>query len=207
MVFPELAPFLVDPSGKEHLLPQPVATIGRGVENDIVIASKRVSREHARIHREGRRLILEDLNSTNGTFLNAERVLAPAALRDGDRLTIGDLTFEFHDPDTTTRETPFPELEIDLNAGQVRVNRAAIALSPKEYALLTYLYEHRGRVCSKDEIGRVVWTEYAEGIFDYQIENLVRRLRTKIEIDPNNPVLLLTIRGLGYRLVAAPIGQ
>ncbi len=202
MELPELAPFLVDPSGKEHLLPQPVATLGRGVENDIVIASKRVSREHARIHREGRRHILEDLNSTNGTFLNQERVLAPATLRDGDHIVIGDLTFEFHDPDTTTRETPFPELEVDLDAGQVRVNRYLVALSPKEFALLAYLYAHRGKVCSKDEIGRVVWTEYHEGIFDYQIENLVRRLRTKIEIDPNNPVLLLTIRGLGYRLTA-----
>ncbi len=202
MVFPDLAPYLVDPSGKEHLLPQPVAKIGRGVENDIVIASKRVSREHACIRREGRRSILEDLQSTNGTFLNEERLLTPANLRDGDRITIGDLTFIFHDPDTTTRETPFPELDIDLAAGQVRVNRFPVSLSPKEFALLSYLYQNKGRVCSKDEIGRVVWTEYTQGIFDYQIENLVRRLRTKIEIDPNNPVLLLTIRGLGYRLVA-----
>jgi pSer/pThr/pTyr-binding forkhead associated (FHA) protein len=205
-MLPEVAPYLVDPSGKEHVLPQPVAAIGRGVENDIVIASKRVSREHACIRRAGRRLILEDLNSTNGTFLNGERVLAPAALRDGDRIMVGDLTFEFHDPDTTTRETPFPELEIDRSAGIVRVNRSAISLSPKEYALLAFLHEQRGRVCSKDDIGRAVWTEYAEGIFDYQIENLVRRLRTKIEVDPNNPVLLLTIRGLGYRLVAPGAG-
>ncbi|HEY3343866.1 MAG TPA: FHA domain-containing protein [Anaerolineaceae bacterium] len=207
MVLPEQAPFLIDPSGKEHLLPQPVASIGRGMENDIVIASKRVSREHACIRREGRRLILEDLNSTNGTFLNNERVLAPVTLRDGDQITIVDLTFEFHDPDTTTRETAFPELDVDLAAGVVRVNRYAISLSPKEFALLTYLYAHRGKVCSKDEIGKVVWTEYTEGIFDYQIENLVRRLRTKIEFDPNNPALLLTIRGLGYRLVGPGSGN
>jgi pSer/pThr/pTyr-binding forkhead associated (FHA) protein len=206
-MFPDVAPYLIDPTGKEHTLPQPVAAIGRGVENDIVIASKRVSREHACIRRAGRRLILEDLGSTNGTYLNAERILSPAALRDGDRITIGDLTFEFHDPDTTTRETPFPELEVDRAAGVVRVNRLAVSLSPKEYVLLAYLYERRGMVCSKDEIGRAVWAEYTEGIYDYQIENLVRRLRTKIEIDPNNPVLLLTIRGLGYRLVALGVGS
>ncbi len=205
-MFPDVAPYLIDPSGKEHRLPQPVASIGRGVENDIVIPSKRVSREHACIRRAGKRLILEDLGSTNGTFLNGERILSPAALRDGDRITIGELTFEFHDPDTTTRETPFPELEVDRAAGVVRVNRLAVSLSPKEYALLAYLYERRGLVCSKDEIGRAVWAEYTEGIFDYQIENLVRRLRTKIELDPNNPVILLTIRGLGYRLVAPGAG-
>ena len=54
-----------------------------------------------------------------------------------------------------------------------------------------------------DEIGQAVWSEYQQGVYDYQIENLVRRLRTKIEIDPTNPQLLLTLRGLGYKLVAS----
>jgi DNA-binding response OmpR family regulator len=39
------------------------------------------------------------------------------------------------------------------------------------------------------------------GIYDYQIENLIRRLRTKIEEDANSPVLLITVRGLGYKLL------
>jgi pSer/pThr/pTyr-binding forkhead associated (FHA) protein len=196
-----LSPFLTDPSGKEHYLTNPISTIGRAVENDVVILSKRISREHARIRREGRKLFLEDLGSTNGTFLNDERVQAPVTLRDGDRITLGEVVFIFHDPDTTTRETPFSELELDLAAGVVRVNRAAVSLSPKEFVLLAYLYENRGKVCSKDDIGRAVWTEYQEGVYDYQIENLVRRLRGKIEIDPNNPQMLITLRGLGYRLM------
>jgi DNA-binding response OmpR family regulator len=91
---------------------------------------------------------------------------------------------------------------VDSAAGVVRVNRKPVTLSPKEYALVAYLYERRGQVCSKDEIGRAVWPEYeAGGIFDYQIENLVRRLRTRIETDPANPQLLFTIRGLGYKLM------
>ena len=81
------------------------------------------------------------------------------------------------------------------------MNRHAIQLSPKEFALLAYLYEHRGKVCSKDEIGRTVWSEYQEGVYDYQIENLIRRLRTKIESDANTPVILITVRGLGYKLL------
>lgn len=197
----ESRPFLSDPSGQEHPLAGDTTTLGRAVECDIVIASQRVSREHARICREGRKLFLEDLNSTNGTFLNDERVLAPMALRDGDRITIGDVAFTFHDPDTTTRETPFPELEVNLPAGVVRVNRCAVALSPKEFSLLAYLYERRGQVCSKDDIGRAVWAEYREGIYDYQIENLVRRLRMKIETNSNSPQALVTVRGLGYKLI------
>jgi DNA-binding response OmpR family regulator len=46
-----------------------------------------------------------------------------------------------------------------------------------------------------------VWPEYQEGIYDYQIENLVRRLRARLEPDPGNAQLLITVRGLGYKLV------
>jgi DNA-binding response OmpR family regulator len=171
------------------------------VQNDIVITSKRVSREHACIQREGWRLILEDLGSTNGTFLNDERLLAPAQLRDGDRIEIGDVTFVFHDPDITSCDTPFPELEVDVAAGVVRLDRRAVDLSPKEFGLLAYLYQNRSQVCSKDDIGQAVWPEYHEGVYDYQVENLVRRLRAKLEPDPGEPQLLLTVRGLGYKLV------
>ncbi|MBM3151739.1 MAG: FHA domain-containing protein [Chloroflexi bacterium] len=195
-------PYLTDPNGQEHHLSEPSATIGRSVECDIVISSKGVSREHARLKKEGRRWFAEDLGSTNGTFLNGERIMAPIDLRDGDSVLVGDIPFTFHDPDSTVRENPLPSLDVDLTAGVVRVNRRAVALSSKEYQLLAYLSERRGQVCSKDDIGQAVWPEYqAGGVFDYQIENLVRRLRTRIEIDPANPQLLCTVRGLGYKLV------
>lgn len=195
-------PYLTDPNGQEHPLRNQVSTLGRAVECDVVISSMSVSREHTRIRHEGRRWFVDDLGSTNGTYLNGERVIGSLTLLDGDSLKIGDVTFIFHDPDTTTRENPVPDLEVDTTAGVIRVNRKAVSLSPKEYLLLVFLYEHRGQVCSKDEIGHAVWPEYQSGdIFDYQIENLVRRLRTRIELDPANPQLLLTVRGLGYKLM------
>jgi DNA-binding response OmpR family regulator len=194
-------PYLEDPLGNEHILDFDITHLGRSVESEIVIISNRASREHAIIRRDGRKVFLEDLNSTNGTFLNGERVLGSAQLRDGDEVMVGEVVFKFHDPDTTTRETPFPELEVNIEAGEVRLNRRRLSLSPKEFALVAYLYENRGKVCSKDDIGRAVWSEYQSGIFDYQIENLVRRLRTKIEIDPNAPQLLVTVRGLGYKML------
>ena len=142
------------------------------------------------------------LNSANGTFLNDERVLAPSELKDGDKIAIGDVVFTYHDPDTTFRDSAYADLEVNLEARVVRVNRKIITLSAKEFALVAFLYAHRGQVCSKDDIGKAVWPEYKEGIYDYQIENLVRRLRTKLEPDPANAQLLLTLRGLGYKLVA-----
>ena len=148
MATTETVPYFTDPTGREHLLVGEVATIGRAVESDIVITSKRVSREHAHVQRQGRRMVLADLGSTNGTFLNNERLLAPVELRDGDCVSIGDVELTFHDPESTYLETPFPELEVDASAGIVRVDRQAVALSPKEFALLSFLYERRGQVCS-----------------------------------------------------------
>jgi pSer/pThr/pTyr-binding forkhead associated (FHA) protein len=194
-------PYLTDPTGHEHPLRGELTTIGRAVECDIVITSKRVSREHSRLRREGRRVLLEDLGSTNGTFLNDERILEPMELRDGDMVSVGDVKFTFRDPDTTIGGVLRVDLDLDASAGIVRVNRRVVNLSPKEFALLMHLYQRRGKVCSKDDIGKAVWPEYQEGIYDYQIENLVRRLRARLEPDPGNAQLLITVRGLGYKLV------
>lgn len=202
MTISDPIPFLIDPDDKEHRLLNPLIEIGRAIDNDIVITSKRVSREHACIRKTGRKWVLEDRSSANGTFLNEDRVLNPMELRDGDQISIGGIILTYHDPDTTFRDDPFPELEVDRASGVIRLNRKVITLSPKEFTLLVYLDQRSGEVCSKDEISQVVWPEYQEDVYDYQIENLVRRLRTKIEIDPNNPKLLLTIRGLGYKLVS-----
>ncbi|MCB9136654.1 MAG: winged helix-turn-helix domain-containing protein [Anaerolineales bacterium] len=195
-------PYLTDPSGEKHWLKGEASTIGRAVDCDIVITSPRVSREHAEIRREGRKLVLEDLNSANGTLLNEARVSEPATLRDGDVISIGGIRFTFYDPDTTVRDNPFPELDIDQAAAVVRVDRKIVELSPKEFDLLVYLHKRKGEVCSKDEIGEAIWPEYQGGVYDYQIENLMRRLRTKLEPDPNIPQMLITVRGRGYKLVS-----
>ncbi len=153
MTLDNSGPFLTDPKHQEHRLPLHNATIGRSVDCDIVIASKSISRENTRIRREGRHWYVEDLGSTNGTYLNGERIITPMKVRDGDSIKVGDVAFIFHDPDTTTRENPVPDLDLDTIAGVVRVNRKPISLSPKEYLLLAYLYERKCQVCSKDEIG------------------------------------------------------
>lgn len=112
------------------------------------------------------------------------------------------MVLTFHDPESTHLETPFPELEVDVAAGTVRVDRRAVVLSPKEFALLAYLCEECGRVCTKDGMATAVWSEYREEVYDDQIENLVHRLRSRIEPDPADPQLLPTVRGRDYKLLA-----
>lgn len=75
-------------------------------------------------------------------------------------------------------------------------------LTAKEQALLKYLQAHAGQICEKQAIIEAVWHEdkiYADGIRDDSLAQLVRRLRTKIEPDPSNPIYLHTIPGRGYR--------
>ncbi len=62
--------------------------IGRGAEADLVVDDAGVSRRHAEVHSEGGRVWLVDLGSTNGTFVDGERV-ATGQLADGSRITIG----------------------------------------------------------------------------------------------------------------------
>ncbi len=79
--------------------------IGRDVQNDIVIAEAEVSRRHARLSRQGDAYVLEDLGSTNGTFVNGKRLVAPYTLRPGDEIRVGPhvvMVFEqVFDPDAT----------------------------------------------------------------------------------------------------------
>ncbi|ACL24534.1 FhaA domain-containing protein [Chloroflexus aggregans] len=78
----------------------PIATtmvsIGRGLDNDIILEDTRVSRKHAQLRYRQRRFWLTDLGSTNGTFVNGERI-AERALRDGDVISLGGLELIFRE--------------------------------------------------------------------------------------------------------------
>lgn len=75
-------------------------------------------------------------------------------------------------------------------------------LSPQEFRLLRFLLQNTGRVCEKDEIIQNVWkdTKTQEGVTDQALDQIIYRLRKKIEDDPNKPQFIQTIKGRGYRL-------
>ena len=77
--------------GKQHM-PEPGATIGRE-GCDITIADPELSRSHARILREGETVVIEDLGSTNGTFVNGERISGRRALAGGDEVRFGEVVW------------------------------------------------------------------------------------------------------------------
>ena len=194
-------PCLVDRIGQEHYLQVGTTILGRSLNCGVIIADERISREHSQIFLEGFHWFIEDLKSTNGTYLNNERITKIMKLMDGDLIQIGDTKFSFQDPESTKTDLLIPDLIIDSKEGFVRVNRKKVFLSPKENSLLVFLYNHRPDYCSKDSIRKSVWPEYQpENVFDYQIENLVRRLRKRLEIDPDNPQLLISLRGFGYKV-------
>ena len=72
-----------------------VLYIGRNSSNDIQINKDFVSKKHARITLQNNRYWLEDLKSLNGTHLNKKPLKKPAALTEGDSITVGGVTFEF----------------------------------------------------------------------------------------------------------------
>jgi pSer/pThr/pTyr-binding forkhead associated (FHA) protein len=68
-------------------------TVGRGLDNDIVLEDASVSRHHAELVREGTQLAVRDLGSTNGTWVNASRISA-ASIHPGDELAFGTVHLE-----------------------------------------------------------------------------------------------------------------
>lgn len=66
--------------------------VGRSPGSDIVIGAEYVSSRHARFVLMGQNLFIEDLGSTNGTAVNNRYISEPTALRNGDRITVGDVT-------------------------------------------------------------------------------------------------------------------
>lgn len=96
-------------------------------------------------------------------------------------------------------DSPGGPLVLDRAAGTVRRGDDTVPVTVTEYRLLCALADPPGRVLSRHALLESVWDRGYFG--DERIVDVhVRRLRTKIEVDPGAPRLLVTVRGLGYRL-------
>jgi hypothetical protein len=83
--------------GQIYPLDKPEMVIGRDLGNEIVISDSEVSRRHARLFMQGANYCIEDLGSTNGTFVNGQRLMGSYVLRPGEIITFGEtlsLVFE-----------------------------------------------------------------------------------------------------------------
>lgn len=92
------------------------------------------------------------------------------------------------------------DVEIDRNMSIVRKNGLEVALTKTEYRLLVEFADHPGMVLSRDQLLERVWGY--EYLGDSRLVDAhVRRLRVKIETQPDEPTMIVTVRGMGYRLL------
>ena len=90
------------------------------------------------------------------------------------------------------------DLRIDPSRREVTVAGRAIELTPKEFELLSLFASHPGRVYSRKYLLENIW-DYTYGGYDRTIDSHINRLRAKIEEDPDNPKMVLTVWGVGYK--------
>ncbi len=90
------------------------------------------------------------------------------------------------------------DMQIDKNNRIVLISNIPIELTGKEFDLLVFFAENKGRVFTKKQIYTQVWeNEYA--FDDSNIMSFISKLRKKVELDPEHPYYIQTVRGVGYR--------
>lgn len=100
-------------------------------------------------------------------------------------------------------DSPILELEgctIDFSRAEVNKNGTIIALTAKEHALLETLSRNEGRIVSIDALCEALWGDNPFG-YENSLNAHIRRIREKIEVNPSKPVSLITVKGLGYKLI------
>jgi len=89
-------------------------------------------------------------------------------------------------------------VRVDRVRHEVQVDGSSVELPPKEFDLLAYLVEHAGRVLTRGQLIDEIWgSDYVGDTKTLDVH--IRRLRTRIEQDPHEPIRIQTVRGVGYR--------
>ena len=102
---------------------------------------------------------------------------------------------------TSSEQLYVRDIALDLTQGRAIRGDRNINLTPTEFRLLAYLAQHPGQALSRAQILEAVWDIDAD-LMDERVVNVhIRRLREKIELDSSKPDILLTVPGIGYRLV------
>lgn len=86
---------------------------------------------------------------------------------------------------------PFTRIVIDTKGNR-------IYLTAKEFDLLYFMYSHRGQVFSKEQLYENVWG-YDDMPASSNLTSFIRKLRKKVEPDPDNPIYIITVWGVGYK--------
>ena len=91
-------------------------------------------------------------------------------------------------------------ISVDTEKGQVYRNGSELSLSALEYRLLLVFIDNRGKLLTRNRLLEDIWDIAGDYVNDNTLTVYIKRLREKIEEDPQNPVMIRTVRGLGYRM-------
>ncbi|PLX23937.1 MAG: DNA-binding response regulator [Ignavibacteria bacterium] len=91
-------------------------------------------------------------------------------------------------------------LTVEFQSYRAAEGNTEVTLTHREYEVLRYLWEHRRKTVSRDSLLENVWG-YDEHISTRTIDNFVLKLRQKIEVDPSHPRVIMTVHGVGYKLL------
>ncbi len=191
--------------------------MGRDPDCKIVIPDRQVSRFHTRIFREQENVVIEDLASKNGTFVNGQLIDQPTFLQDGDIIQIALIQkFSYLSSDATMpleqQTYEFQQVEhrgvqsrifLDEKSRRVWVLNQEITppLSVPQFLLLKVLFDNQGEVVSRGDLVTAVWgNERAVGVSEQALDALIRRLRERITQLDESKEYIITVRGHGVRL-------
>ena len=92
------------------------------------------------------------------------------------------------------------DLRVDTAKGTVTRGDHQIWLSALEYRLFMFFLNHRGQILTREQLLDEIWDSAGEFVSDNTLTVYIKRHREKLEKDPQDPHLILTVRGIGYRL-------
>lgn len=92
--------------------------------------------------------------------------------------------------------------DVELDAASARVTKAGeeVFLSALEYRLLLCLLQNKDRLITREQLRDALWDTAGEYVSDNALNVYIRRLREKVETNPNEPSLIITVRGMGYKV-------
>jgi DNA-binding response OmpR family regulator len=102
---------------------------------------------------------------------------------------------------TRSQATTIGRLKVNFETYTAEVMDVPVRMSHKEFEILNYLFLHKNEVVSRYELLEKVWG-YDESPTTRTVDNFMVKLRQKVEADPNDPRIILTVHGTGYKLIS-----
>lgn len=113
-----------------------------------------------------------------------------AILRRGENLTMNE----------EEKEVKIGRLLVNFSGYKAASKNRDVAMSHKEFEILHYLWKHRNSTVSREDLLTEIWG-YEETPTTRTVDNFILKLRQKIEVDSNHPQIILTVHGIGYKLI------